>query len=61
MFDRMVGSTIYTCTPGEYGRFGSNELVQRVCNYLQTPSGGNMKPLAIPVGGSNAMGRYVYK
>lgn len=23
LFDRMVGSTIYTCTPGEVGMFGS--------------------------------------
>ena len=36
LFDRMVGSTIYTCTPGEYGRLGSNELVDSVCDYLKS-------------------------
>lgn len=57
LFDRMVGSTIYTCTPGEYGRLGSNKLVESVCQYLQKS---HNKPYPIPVGGSNAIGTWGY-
>lgn len=58
LFDRMLGSTIYTCTPGEYGRIGSNKLVQHVCDYIAKNDGG--KPYAIPVGGSNGVGSWGY-
>ena len=58
LFDRMLGSTIYTCTPGEYGRLGSNQLVERVCDYIAENDGG--KPYAIPVGGSNGVGSWGY-
>ena len=58
LFDRLMGSTIYTCTPGEYGRVGSNKLVENVCDYISTKDGG--KPYAIPVGGSNAVGSWGY-
>ena len=57
LFDRMVGSTIYTCTPGEYGRLGSDQLVRSVCEHLQTKG---FTPYAIPVGGSNALGTWGY-
>lgn len=61
LFDRMVGSTIYTCTPGEYGRVGSQELVARVCAHLDeetNSSSGAYYP--IPVGGSNGIGTWGY-
>jgi D-cysteine desulfhydrase family pyridoxal phosphate-dependent enzyme len=58
LFDRMVGSTIYTCTPGEYGRVGSDELVARVCSHLQNSQG--KRPYPIPVGGSNGLGSWGY-
>ena len=58
LFDRMVGSTIYTCTPGEYGRVGSNKIVEHVCDYIAANDGG--KPYAIPVGGSNNIGSWGY-
>ncbi|KAL7491412.1 hypothetical protein ACHAWT_000775 [Skeletonema menzelii] len=58
LFDRMMGSTIYTCTPGEYGRVGSNKLVEHVCDYITSQEG--CKPYAIPVGGSNAVGSWGY-
>lgn len=58
LFDRMMGSSIYTCTPGEYGRVGSNKLVEHVCEYIATKDGG--KPYAIPVGGSNGVGSWGY-
>lgn len=58
LFDRMVGSSIYTCTPGEYGRLGSQELVARLCEYLKENN--NCKPYAIPVGGSNSLGTWGY-
>lgn len=62
LFDRMVGSTIHTCTPGEYGRLGSPALVQSLCDDLESPScdvGGKEKQkkvYQIPVGGSNGLG-----
>jgi len=57
LFDRMVGSQIYTCTPGEYGRIGSEELVARLARHLQS-NGKN--PYSIPVGGSNGLGSWGY-
>lgn len=58
LFDRMVGSTIYTCTPGEYGRVGSNEIVKRVCDYIESSE--SKRAYAIPVGGSNGLGSWGY-
>jgi D-cysteine desulfhydrase len=58
LFDRMVGSNIYTCTPGEYGRLGSDELVARLCSHLQNSKG--KQPYPIPVGGSNGLGTWGY-
>ena len=59
LMDRMVGSRIYTCSPGEYGRVGSNELVKRVCAYIESQSNAN-KSYPIPVGGSNGLGSFGY-
>jgi D-cysteine desulfhydrase len=59
LFDRMVGSTIYTCTTGEYGRVGSVQLVQRVCKHLENTQQKGA-PYPIPVGGSNALGTWGY-
>jgi D-cysteine desulfhydrase len=58
LFDRMVGSYIYTCTSGEYGRVGSDGLVARVCSHLQKSKG--RRPYPIPVGGSNSLGTWGY-
>eukprot|EP00934_Nitzschia_sp_Nitz4_P007368 Nitzschia sp. Nitz4//scaffold212_size37733//28867//30234//NITZ4_007739-RA/size37733-processed-gene-0.70-mRNA-1//-1//CDS//3329542040//7358//frame0 len=59
LFDRLVGSTIYTCTPGEYGRIGSAQMVSRLCTHLE--SGGEGKQVyPIPVGGSNGIGTWGY-
>jgi len=60
LFDRMVGSTIYTCTPGEYGRLGSQKLVEGVCKYLQRHEKASRNPYPIPVGGSNGVGSWGY-
>ena len=57
LIDRMVGSKIYTCTPGEYGRVGSSELVHRLCAHLKETG---RRPYAIPVGGSNGLGSWGY-
>jgi D-cysteine desulfhydrase len=57
LLNRMVGSTIYTCTPGEYGRIGSDELVARLCAHLRSQS---KRPYPIPVGGSNGLGSWGY-
>ena len=59
LFDRMVGSSIYTCTPGEYGRIGSTALVKGLCDYLKQKNK-DCKPYAIPVGGSNGIGTWGY-
>jgi D-cysteine desulfhydrase len=58
LFNRMVGSSIYTCTPGEYGRIGSNALVERLCQHLDGQD--EKKTYGIPVGGSNALGTWGY-
>jgi len=58
LFDRLVGSQIYTCTPGEYGRLGSMTLLSRLCDHLQKTSDGKVYP--IPVGGSNGLGSWGY-
>jgi len=61
LFDRMVGSTIYTCTPGEYGRMGSNEMVSRLCQHLsKSQENDGCRPYPIPVGGSNGIGTWGY-
>eukprot|EP00980_Cylindrotheca_fusiformis_P009496 scaffold2076_cov106-Cylindrotheca_fusiformis.AAC.5 len=59
LFDRMVGSSIYTCTPGEYGRIGSQEMVARLCEHLKGMNNGR-NPYPIPVGGSNGLGTWGY-
>lgn len=62
LFDRMVGSKIYLCTPGEYGRAGSRALVERLARYISSESSesGSSKPYQIPVGGSNGLGTWGY-
>jgi len=57
LFDRMVGAMIHTCTPGEYGRFGSHALLETVCCKLRSKG---KNPYPIPVGGSNAIGSWGY-
>ena len=57
LFDRMVGSTIYTCTPGEYGRIGSCKMLEGLCEHLQRQG---KKAYGIPVGGSNGIGSWGY-
>ncbi|KAL3822260.1 hypothetical protein ACHAXA_005893 [Cyclostephanos tholiformis] len=59
LFDRIVGSTIYTCTPGEYTRLGSTNLVAGVCDDIKR-RGKQFNPYPIPVGGSNAIGTWGY-
>jgi len=68
LFDRMVGSTIYTCTPHEYMRIGSMQLLQRLSSYLMKQESkdedeedpATTKPYPIPVGGSNGLGTFGY-
>eukprot|EP00527_Entomoneis_sp_CCMP2396_P007761 CAMPEP_0198144928 /NCGR_PEP_ID=MMETSP1443-20131203/19633_1 /TAXON_ID=186043 /ORGANISM="Entomoneis sp., Strain CCMP2396" /LENGTH=420 /DNA_ID=CAMNT_0043808423 /DNA_START=122 /DNA_END=1384 /DNA_ORIENTATION=- len=57
LIDRMVGSHIYTCTPGEYGRIGSQQIVERLAKHLTSLG---KKPYQIPVGGSNGLGSWGY-
>jgi D-cysteine desulfhydrase family pyridoxal phosphate-dependent enzyme len=59
LFDRTVGSQIYTCTPGEYGRLGSVPILARLARYLEEMDPEN-KVYRIPVGGSNGLGTYGY-
>jgi D-cysteine desulfhydrase family pyridoxal phosphate-dependent enzyme len=61
LFDRMVGSTIYCCTPGEYGRLGSQKIVDRLARYLEENDPEQRgEPYQIPVGGSNGLGTFGY-
>jgi D-cysteine desulfhydrase len=57
LMERMVGSYLYTCTPGEYSRLGSKELVARLAKYLELKG---KRPYEIPVGGSNGLGSFGY-
>jgi D-cysteine desulfhydrase len=58
LVDRMVGSTIYTCTVGEYARLGSHELIARVDRHVSRTM--LRRPYRIPVGGSNGLGSWGY-
>lgn len=58
LLDRMVGAKIYTCTTREYGKIGSDALVQQICCHLQDMEG--KKVYGIPLGGSNAVGTWGY-
>jgi 1-aminocyclopropane-1-carboxylate deaminase/D-cysteine desulfhydrase-like pyridoxal-dependent ACC family enzyme len=60
LFDRMVGSTIYTCTPREYTKFGSTKLIDSVCNTIRQRMDKPNNPYPITVGGSNAVGTWGY-
>jgi D-cysteine desulfhydrase len=57
LWNRMIGSKIYTVSPGSYARIGSNNLVSQLQIQLKD-SGKN--PYCIPVGGSNALGSFGY-
>jgi len=59
LFERLVGATVWTCTPGSYGRFGSAALTARVAETLRA-DGTAKKPYVIPVGGSNGIGSWGY-
>jgi D-cysteine desulfhydrase len=58
LFDRIVGSHIYTVTTGEYGRIGSLALVERLGRHLRRHE--HQNPYEIPVGGSNGLGSFGY-
>jgi len=58
LFDRMAGATIHTCTPGEYGRVGSEGLIEVVSEDLKEKK--QRKAYKIPVGGSNGLGTWGY-
>jgi len=62
LFDRIAGASIHTCTPGEYGRKGSNGLIELLCEDLESRVEGKRrnKVYKIPVGGSNGLGTWGY-
>jgi len=61
LFDRLAGATIHTCTPGEYGKVGSNELIESLCRDLESGNMDKQKNVyKIPVGGSNGLGTWGY-
>ena len=59
LFDRLSGATSYLCTPGEYARLGSEELIGRLAKYLEETDP-NKPVYKIPVGGSNGLGSFGY-
>jgi len=61
LFDRIAGATIHTCTPGEYGRVGSQGLIEAVSQDLESRDSVEKKKVyKIPVGGSNGLGTWGY-
>lgn len=62
LFDRMAGASIHTCTPGEYGRVGSEALIESLREDLESVAKEKKqrKVYKIPVGGSNGMGTWGY-
>ena len=59
LFDRMAGASIHTCTPGEYGRVGSEGLIESLKQDLESRIE-KKKVYKIPVGGSNGLGTWGY-
>lgn len=57
MFDRMVGSSIYTVTPSTYAQIGSFNLIEQLADQLREKG---KNPYVIPVGGSNDRGVFGY-
>mmetsp|Transcript_24531 Transcript_24531/g.67728 ORF Transcript_24531/g.67728 Transcript_24531/m.67728 type:complete len:449 (-) Transcript_24531:145-1491(-) len=61
LFDRIAGANIHMCTPGEYGRMGSNGLIELLRKDLESPVEGMKRNVyKIPVGGSNGLGTWGY-
>ncbi|KAJ0395742.1 hypothetical protein P43SY_004273 [Pythium insidiosum] len=57
LFDRLVGAEIIQMSRQEYGRYGSDVMIERTCERLRASG---RRPYAIPVGGSNALGTWGY-
>lgn len=57
MLNRMVGSKIYTVSPQDYQRIGSDNLIDKLSMSLKKQG---KNPYSIPVGGSNALGSFGY-
>ncbi|TMW68613.1 hypothetical protein Poli38472_006081 [Pythium oligandrum] len=57
MFDRLINSTIIQMSRQEYGRYGSQNMIQKTCERLREEG---RRPYAIPVGGSNGLGTWGY-
>lgn len=57
LVDRLVGAQIHLVTKEEYARVGSVALGKSLQGTLQ---GKGLRPYAIPVGGSNALGTWGY-
>eukprot|EP01040_Poterioochromonas_malhamensis_P011061 gene11061-12056_t len=57
LFDRMVGSQIYTVTASTYAQIGSDNLCHMLEEQLKEQG---KNPYVIPVGGSNAIGLFGY-
>lgn len=57
LWNRMVGSKIYTIHPSQYARIGSDKLIDLLQKKLADAGG---RPYSIPVGGSNSLGSFGY-
>uniref|UniRef100_A0A7S1BJI2 Tryptophan synthase beta chain-like PALP domain-containing protein n=1 Tax=Corethron hystrix TaxID=216773 RepID=A0A7S1BJI2_9STRA len=55
LFGRLAAASVWTCTPGAYGRFGSHAILKKVAGMMEAE-----RPYIIPVGGSNALGSWGY-
>lgn len=57
LFDRMVGSKIYTVSVGTYAQYGGDRLISMLATRLEDEG---KKPYTIPIGGSNPLGAFGY-
>lgn len=57
LFDRLIDAKIIQMSRQEYGRYGSQAMIEKTCERLQQQ---NRRPYAIPVGGSNGLGTWGY-
>lgn len=57
LFDRMVGSKIFTVSTGTYAQYGGGRLISMLATRLEDEG---KKPYTIPIGGSNPLGAFGY-
>ncbi|CAI5741768.1 unnamed protein product [Hyaloperonospora brassicae] len=57
LFDRLLDANLIQMSRQEYGKYGSEAMIQQTCDRLREK---DRRPYAIPVGGSNGLGTWGY-